>query len=185
VRITRPLVIAALAASLVAAGGTAASASTNSPQHFRHGQEYFVLWTSSPSNTPTYALVAHGVFNGFGVTKTVSATSSLVVLFTRVAGGTYWTFAKENGTSQTATNPYTCRVTYTSYGNTYQIKYGTGRLWGLFGWGTYSIFAVQTVPRLYPKGPCNFGSPYPVPGTTFTIIHASGPVFLPKHHKYY
>jgi len=182
VRIARPLVIAALAASLVAAGGTAASASTASPQHFRHGQEYFVLWTRSPSSTPTYALVARGVFNGFGFSRTVSSSSTQVVLFTRVAGGTYLTYAQENGTSQTYANPYTCRVTYTSYGNTYQINNGTGRLWGLFGWGTYSIYAVQTAPR-GPGGQCNFSpNAPPVPGSTFTVIHASGPVFLPRHY---
>jgi hypothetical protein len=183
VRIRRPLVIAALAASLVAVGGTAASASTNSPQYFRHGQEHFVLWTRSTSSTPTYRAVAFGVFNGAGAFRTISATSSRSVLIAHIAGGSFLVTAQDNGTSNSTANKYTCRETYTSAGNTYQIKDGTGRLWGLFGWGTYSVYSVQTAPRYWPGGPCDFNAP-PVPGTTFTVVRAAGPVYLPGYHYY-
>jgi hypothetical protein len=182
-RIRRLLVIAGLAASLVAVGGTAASASTTNHPPFRFGQEHFVLTTRSPSNTPTYRAVAFGVFNGVGVFRTVSNTSSKTVLIAHIAGGSFWVTARHNGSSKTALNPFTCRVTFTSSGNTYKIKNGTGRLWGLVGFGTYSIFSVQTVPRWWPGGPCNFKAP-PVRGSTFTVIRANGPVFLPFHRFY-
>lgn len=142
-----------------------------------------MLTTRSASNTPTYSAVAYGVFNGFGVFRTVSSTSSKTVLVAYIAGGSFWVTAQDNGSSNTVVNPFTCRVTFTSSGNTYQIKNGSGRLWGLFGWGTYSIYSVQTVPRWWPGGPCNFKAP-PVPGSTFTLIRASGPVFLPFHRPY-
>ena len=141
-----------------------------------------MLTTRSASSTPTYAAVAYGVFNGYGVFSTVSATPSQSVLVAYIAGGSFWVTAQNNGASHQYQNPYTCRETSTSYGNTYQIKYGSGRLWGLYGWGTYSVYSVATAPRWWPNGPCNFNAPAPVPGSTFTVIHASGPVYLPTHH---
>lgn len=180
-RIRGPLIIAALAASLVAVGGTAASASTTSPQWFKHGQEHFLLTTRSASDTPAYQAAAWGVFSGFGEFITVSSTSTATVLVAHISGGSFWVNAKDNGTSNVAQNPRTCQVTFTSYGNTYRIFAGSGRLWGLSGWGTYSIFSVQTVPRYWWGGPCNFNASHPVPGSTFTVIKANGPVFLPWH----
>jgi len=186
VRIARPLVIAALAASLVAAGGTAASASTTSPQHFRYGQESFVLTTNSPSSTPTYWASAYGVFYGQGVFVTLPSPPSPTFLaahfYTRGGFGSFFVTAYDNGTSNSYQNTYTCRATYTSYGNFYTIKYGTGTLWGLRGWGWYSVFSVQTFPRSWTSPwswTCNFNLS---PISTFTIIRASGPVFLPWHH---
>ncbi len=141
-----------------------------------------MLTTRSASSTPTYAAAAYGVFNGYGVFQTVSTTSSQTVLVAYIAGGSFWVTAQNNGASQQYQNSYTCRETNTSYGNTYQIKYGSGRLRGLYGYGTYSTYSVATAPRYGPNGPCDFNAPAPVPGSTFTVIHASGPVYLPGHH---
>jgi hypothetical protein len=179
VRIGKPLVIAAMAASLVAAGGAAASASTTSPHWVRHGQEHFVLFTRSPSQTPTYWAYAYGVFNGAGEFKTLATTPSESWLRAYIAGGSFLVTAESNGTSKQSYNWNTCTEVYTSYGNSYQIKYGSGRLWGLYGWGTYSVYSVAKAPRYWRWGPCNFKAP-PVPGSTFTVIHAAGPVYLPR-----
>jgi hypothetical protein len=179
VRIGKTLVIAAMAASLVAAGGAAASASTTSPHWVRHGQENFVLYTRSPSQTPTYWAFAYGVFNGTGEFKTLASTSGQTWLRAYIAGGSFLVTAQSNGTSKQSDNWNTCSEVYTSYGNSYQIKYGSGRLWGLYGWGTYSLYSVAKAPRYWPGGRCNFKAP-PVPGSTFTVIHAAGPVYLPR-----
>jgi hypothetical protein len=183
VRIARPLVIAALAASLVAVGGTAASASTNSPQYFRYGQESFVLTTTSSAPLPVYWASASGVFNGYGVFVTKYSTQTgQTGLVAYIAGGSFRVKAQANGPGSTKKDWRTCQVFFTSSG-TYQIFNGGGRLWGLRGWGAYYLFSVQTFPRKgygwY--GSCNFKAP---PIGTFTIIHASGPVFLPRHRYY-
>jgi hypothetical protein len=167
-----------MAASLVAAGGAAASASTTSPHWVRHGQEHFVLWTRSPSATPTYGAVAYGVFHGTGDFVTLSNSPSLTVLRAHIAGGSFLVTAEHNGTNNQSVNKYSCVEVSTSYGNSYQIRYGSGRLWGLYGWGTYSVYSVAKAPRYWPGGPCNFKAP-PVPGSTFTVVHAAGPVYLP------
>lgn len=181
-RIARPLVIAALAASLVAAGGTAASASTNSPQHLRYGQESFVLTTTSSAPLPVYWASASGVFHGNGVFVTTYSNNQTgrTRLVAYIAGGSFWVSAQANGPGYVKQDWKACREFITSNG-TYQIFNGMGRLWGLRGWGTYYLFSVQTFPRAWtPWGwTCNFNAP---PIGTFTIIRASGPVFLPRHH---
>jgi len=182
VRIARPLVIAALAASLVAVGGTAASASTNSPQHFRFGQESFVLTTNSSNPLPAYWATASGVFNGPGVFVTkYSNGQGQTGLAAYFGYGSFWVSAQANGPGSSTTDSRTCQVFITSDG-TYQISNGRGSLWGLRGFGNYYLFSVQTFPRQgygwY--GPCLFKTPI----RTFTIIRASGPVFLPRHHYY-
>jgi len=183
VRIARPLVIAALAASLVAVGGTAASASTNSPQHFRFGQESFVLTTNSSAQLPVYWASASGVFNGSGVFVTkYSNDQGQTSLKAYIGYGSFWVNAQASGSPSTKTDWRACQVFVTSDG-TYQISNGMGSLWGLRGFGNYYLFSVQTFPRQgYGwSGRCAFKAP---PISTFTIIRASGPVFLPRHRYY-
>jgi hypothetical protein len=184
VRIARPLVIAALAASLVAVGGTAASASTTNSQYVRYGQESFVLTTNSSAQLPVYWASASGVFNGFGVFVTkYSNNYGHTGLVAYISGGSFWVSAQANGPGYTKKDWRSCSE-FTSSNGTYQIFNGMGRLWGLRGWGTYYLFSVQTFPRQgnpWYGSSCAFNAP---PISTFTIIHASGPVFLPRHHSY-
>ena len=181
-RIARPLVIAALAASLVAVGGTAASASTNSPQHFRFGQESFVLTTNSPNPLPVYWATASGVFNGPGVFVTKYSNQGQTGLVAYFGYGSFRVQAQASGLPSTKTDWRACRV-YTTSSGSYQIFNGRGSLWGLRGFGNYYLFSVQTYPRSWtPWGwTCLFRA---TPIGTFTIIHASGPVWLPRHHYY-
>jgi hypothetical protein len=136
-----------------------------------------VLTTHSSAQLPVYWASASGVFNGSGVFVTLASSQGQTLLSAYIAGGSFLVKAQANGPGSTKTDWSACRVFFTSNG-TYQIFNGMGRLWGLRGWGTYFLFSVQTFPRGY-YGSCKFKAP---PISTFTIIHASGPVILPKRH---
>ncbi len=141
-----------------------------------------MLTTHSSAQLPVYWASASGVFNGSGVFVTTSSYQGTTRLSAYIAGGSFLVKAQANGPGSTKTDWTACQVFFTSSG-TYQIFNGMGRLWGLRGWGNYYLFSVQTFPRKgYGYGwRCNFHAP---PISTFTIIHASGPVTLPKHHYY-
>lgn len=180
-RIIKSVAIAVLGAGLALAGGTTASASVKYPQPVRHGTEHFVLATRSTAANPTYRAVAHGVFKGTGSFAQVASTSTSTKLVAHIAGGRFVVKAADNGKNHAYTNSRTCRETYTSDGNSYQITDGSGRLQGLYGYGKADIWGTAIAPRKA-NGTCNFSAPKPVRGTSLTIIHASGPVWLPRHY---
>lgn len=179
-RITRSISIAALAAGLALAGGATASASVKHPQPVRHRAEHFVLSTRSTANNPTYSTVASGVFQGTGSITQIASTAASVELVAHIAGGRFVIKSTNNGTRHTSANSRTCRETYTSDGNSYQITDGSGALRGLYGSGKADIWGTAVAPRKA-NGTCNFNAPKPLRGTSLTIIHASGPVWLPRH----
>jgi hypothetical protein len=168
-------------AGLALAGGTAAGASVKYAQPVRTGTEHFVLTTRSTATNPTYRAVASGVFKGAGSFTQVASTNTSAKLVAHIAGGRFVVEAATDGTRHISTNSATCRETYTSDGNSYQITDGSGSLQGLHGYGKANIWGTAIAPRKA-NGKCNFNAPEPVRGTSLTIIQASGPVWLPKHH---
>ena len=168
---------AAAAAAAVAAAGLL-TAAQSAPGGTRSGTESFTLTTHSLGANPAYQAVAKGVFSAKGTMQATSGASNAPLKAT-FPGGTFMIDKEKPGKQSGTVNGSTCRASYTATGATYKISDGTGSYKGIAGGGTATVTFTGTLPKLS-SGKCNeSGNAVPVAGTTFTAVHASGPVTLP------
>jgi hypothetical protein len=166
------------AAILAAAAGTALLTAGWSAPGDPSGTQSFVFTTKSTAAMPVYRAVASGVFKATGTVQATSKspTAPLKAMF---PGGTFLLREVSAGKEGGSVNPKTCAAAYTETGLKYTLGSGTGKYKGIKGNGTADIKFTATLPKLS-NGKCNESpTATPVPGTTSSVVRASGPVTLP------
>jgi hypothetical protein len=166
--------IAALAA-VAGAGVLAAACGSSGPSS---GTQTFHLTTHSTSGSPIYHAVASGVFSATGTMQAASSSTS-APLVAKFPGGTFQLGNLTSGRESANVNPKTCAAVFNVTGVTYQLSHGTGSYQGITGHGNATLKFTGTLPK-NSNGSCNESSTArPVPASTTTTVHASGPATVP------
>jgi len=169
-RKNRRLLLAAAAVTSVAVigtvtGGTAASASPDTPQAVS-GTEYIQVMSVSAAPGPASA-IARGVFTAAGEAHLGAGKNGTIVF----PGGTI-ALSHQAGRQANQVDPRTC-LTVISQSGTYQIVGSTGRYAGIRGHGTYQLSLEFISARLH--GQCSSARP---PVAQQELLRLSGPVRL-------
>jgi hypothetical protein len=166
--------VAALAAA-AGAGLLAAACGSSGPAS---GTQTFDLTTHSVTGNPVYHAVASGVFSATGTMQAASSATN-APLVARFPGGTFDLGNLTAGKESASVNPTTCGAVFNVTGVTYRLSNGTGSYKGISGHGSATLKFTGTLPKLS-NGKCNESSTaQPVPGSTTTTVHASGPATVP------
>jgi hypothetical protein len=170
--------IMAKSAAILAAAASTAMLSAGWASASSSGTLRFVLTTRSTAANPVYRAVASGVFAATGTMQATSAASN-APLKARFPNGTFLVNEVSPGRQSGTVNPSTCAAIYTETGLKYKLTSGTGSYKGISGSGTANLRFTGTLPKLS-NGKCNEStSVTPVAGTTYSVVHASGPATLP------
>jgi hypothetical protein len=176
--IMRRIRVRAVAAVAAAAGAGVLAAACGSSAGPRSGTESFELSTHSVAVNPAYHAVASGVFSATGTMQAASSAAN-APLVARFPAGTFVLGHLTAGQESASINPKSCAAVFTVTGATYKVGSGTGSYQGISGSGTATLKFTGTLPKLS-SGSCNeSASGVPVPGSTTTSVHATGPVTVP------